>query len=84
VTSTLGLSAPGSVGLSGVAARVLLVVRWGLRDKLRPRDQTELFLARGVAFTHETVRDRETRFAPRITAQGRPPRKGKTTWVWLP
>ena len=35
---------------------VLLVVLWRLRDKLSLRDLAEMFLERGVTFTHETVR----------------------------
>jgi len=45
---------------------VLLAVLWRLRYKLSLRDVAEMFLERGFAFTHETVRDREGRFAPLI------------------
>ncbi len=34
----------------------LLVVLWRLRYKLSLRDLSEMFLARGFTFTHETVR----------------------------
>jgi putative transposase len=47
---------------------VFLVVFWRLRYKLRLRDVTEMFLERGFVFTHETVRDWESRFAPLIAA----------------
>ncbi len=43
---------------------VLLVVLWRLRYKLSLRDLAEVFLGRDFEFTHETVRDWETRFAP--------------------
>jgi len=42
---------------------VLLVVLWRLRYKLSLRDVAEMFLTRGFVFTHETVREWETRFA---------------------
>jgi transposase-like protein len=48
---------------------VLLAVLWRLRYKLSLRDVAELFLERGFALTHETVRDWETRFAPMIADQ---------------
>ena len=46
---------------------MLLVVLWHLRYKLSLRDLAELVLARGFVFSHEAVREWETRFAPRIT-----------------
>ena len=36
---------------------VLLAVWWRLRYKLSLRDVAEMFLERGFAFTHETIRD---------------------------
>ncbi len=36
---------------------VLLVVLWRLRYKLSLRDLAEMFLTRGLTFTHEAVRD---------------------------
>ena len=48
---------------------VLLVVVWRLRYKLSLRDLAEMFLERGFVFTHETVRDWESRFAPLIADQ---------------
>ncbi len=41
----------------------LLVVLWRLRYKLSLRDLDEMFLTRDFSFTHETVREWETRFA---------------------
>jgi putative transposase len=61
---------------------VLLVVLWRLRYKLSLRDVAEMFLERGFEFTHETVRDWETRFAPLITAQLRAKRKGNAGKSW--
>src|SRR5918995_5739761 len=46
---------------------VFQVVLWRLRYKLSLRDLSEMFLARGFVFTHETVREWEERFAPLLT-----------------
>ena len=56
---------------------VLLVVLWRLRYKLSLRDLAEMFLERGWEFTHEAVREWETRFAPLITEQLRTKRRGQ-------
>ncbi len=61
---------------------VLLVVLWRLRYKLSLRDVAEMFLERGFAFTHETVRAWETRFAPLIADQLRAKRKGQVGRSW--
>ncbi|MEO6456758.1 MAG: IS6 family transposase [Chloroflexia bacterium] len=61
---------------------VLLAVLWRLRYKLSLRDLAEMFLVRGSAFTHETVRDWERRFAPLIAEQLRARRKGKAGRSW--
>lgn len=61
---------------------VLLVVLWRLRYKLSLRDLTEMFLLRGYVFTHETVRDWEARFAPRISAQLKNRRRGQAGKSW--
>ncbi len=61
---------------------VLLVVLWRLRYKLSLRDLAEMFLVRGFEFTHEAVRDWEARFAPLITEQLRPRRRGKAGRSW--
>ena len=55
----------------------LLVVLWRLRYKLSLRDLAEMFLDRGFAFTHETVRAWEERFAPVLATQLRAKRRGK-------
>jgi putative transposase len=61
---------------------VLLVVLWRLRYKLSLRDLAELFLVRGFAFPHETVRDWEARFAPLIADQRRARRRGQAGTSW--
>lgn len=61
---------------------VLLVVRWRLRYKLSLRDLAEMFLDRGITFTHETVRQWETKFAPLITEVLRKKRRGKVGESW--
>src|SRR5262245_37908970 len=43
---------------------VCLMVRWRIRYKLSLRHLAEMFLERSVVFTHETVREWETQFAP--------------------
>jgi transposase-like protein len=63
-------------------AIVLLVVILRLRYKLRLRDLAEVLLERGLAFTHETVRAWEARFAPLITQQLRAKRQGKAGRSW--
>ena len=46
------------------------------------RDLAEMSLVRGFAFTHEAVRDWETRFAPLATAQLRARRRGQGGAKW--
>src|SRR5574342_165398 len=46
---------------------VMLVVLWRLRYKLSLRDLVEMFLVRGYTFTHQTVREWETRCAPLLS-----------------
>ncbi|WP_374229192.1 IS6 family transposase [Ktedonobacter sp. SOSP1-52] len=61
---------------------VLLVVFWRLRYKLSLRDVAEMFLERGFPFTHEAVRDWETRFAPLMADQLRTRRHGQAGTSW--
>jgi putative transposase len=61
---------------------VLLAVLWRLRYKLSLRDVAELFLERGFAFTHEAIRDWETRFTPLIADQLRSKRRGQAGKSW--
>src|SRR3954462_13428010 len=48
---------------------VFLIVLWRLRMKLSLRDLAEMFLIRGLVFTHEAVRDWEAKLAP-LLAEG--------------
>jgi putative transposase len=61
---------------------VLLAVLWRLRYKLSLRDVAEMFLERGFSFTHEAIRDWETRFAPLIADQLRIKRCGQAGKSW--
>jgi transposase-like protein len=61
---------------------VLLVVLWRLRYKLSLRDLAEMFLERGLCFTHEAVREWEERFAPLLTTRLRTKRRGKAGRSW--
>jgi len=61
---------------------VLLVVLWRLRYKLSLRDLAEMFLERGFEFTHEAVRDWETRFAPLLADHLRTKRTGHAGRSW--
>jgi len=58
------------------------VVLWLLRYKLRLRDLAEMFLERGVVFTHEVVRDWEARFAPLLAERLRAKRRGTAGAKW--
>jgi hypothetical protein len=56
---------------------VFLVVFWRLRYKLSLRDLAEMFLIRGLVFTHEAVRDWEAKLTPLLAeacASGGPAR----------
>jgi len=44
-----------------------LVVLWRFRYKLSPRDLAEMFLQRGLSFTHEAVREWENKLAPLLS-----------------
>lgn len=46
---------------------VCLVVPWRVRYKLSLRDLAEMFLDRGVLFTHEAVREWEAKLAPMLS-----------------
>src|SRR5690349_6316293 len=45
---------------------IALVVLWRLRYKLSLRDLAEMFLVRGIVFSHEAVRDWEAKFTPAL------------------
>jgi putative transposase len=55
---------------------------WRLRYKLSLRDVAEIFLERGFVFTHEAIRDWESRFAPLIAEQLRTKRRGQAGRSW--
>jgi putative transposase len=61
---------------------VLLVIVWRVRYKLSLRDLAEMFLTRGLTFTHEAVRDWEARFAPLLTEHLRAKRRGRSGVSW--
>jgi len=61
---------------------VLLAVVWRMRYKLSLRDVAEMFLERGFTFTHEAIRDWETRFASLIADQLRTKRRGQAGISW--
>ena len=45
---------------------IALVVLWRLRHKLSLRDLPEMFLIRGIVFSHEAVRDCEAKLTPAL------------------
>jgi transposase-like protein len=61
---------------------VFLVVLWRLRYKLSLRNLAEMFLERGLVFSHETVRHWEAQVAPLLTMQLRAKRRGKAGTSW--
>ncbi|MFC7738203.1 IS6 family transposase [Roseomonas sp. GCM10028921] len=54
-----------------------LVVLWRLRYRLTLRDLAEMFLMRGVVFTHEAVRGWEAKLAPVLAGELRQRRRAK-------
>ena len=61
---------------------VCLVVLWRVRYKLSLRDLAEMFLERGVVFTHEAVREWEAKLAPVLSETLRKQRRGKVGRSW--
>lgn len=61
---------------------ICLVVLWRVRDKLSLRDLAEMFLERGVIFTHEAVREWEAKLAPVLSETLREQRRGKVGASW--
>jgi transposase-like protein len=55
---------------------------WRLRYRLGLCDLAEMFLERGFAFAHETVRWWEATFAPRLTDRLRRLRYGRGSLRW--
>jgi putative transposase len=48
---------------------IALVVLWRLRYRLTLRDLTEMFLLRGIVFSHEAVREWEAKLAPVLAGE---------------
>jgi transposase-like protein len=65
--------------LSSMLARLVL---WRLRYKLALRDLPEMFLVRGIVFSHEGVRDWETKLTPALAENLRHRRRGKAGRSW--
>jgi putative transposase len=61
---------------------VCLAVLWRVRYKLSLRDLAEIFLDRGVIFTHEAVREWEAKLAPVLSETLRKQRRGKVGASW--
>src|SRR6201994_802314 len=61
---------------------IALVVLWRLRYKLSLRDLTEMFLIRGIVFSHEAVRDWEAKVTPAMAEALRRRRRGKIGRSW--
>jgi transposase-like protein len=56
---------------------IALVVLWRLRYQLSLRDLSEVFLLRGIVFSHEAVRDWEAKLTPGLAENLRRRRRGK-------
>ena len=61
---------------------ICLVVLWRLRYKLSLWDLAEMFLQRGLIFTHEAVRDWEAKLAPLLSDVLRKRRHGAVGQSW--
>src|ERR1700753_1925673 len=61
---------------------IALVVLWRLRYKLALRDLPEMFLIRGIVFSHEAVRDWEAKLSPALAEELRRRRRGKGGKGW--
>ena len=57
---------------------IALVVLWRLRYRLTLRDLSEMFLIRGIIFSHEAVREWEAKLAPLLADELRRRRRGKS------
>jgi len=58
------------------------VVLWRVRYKLSLRDLAEMFLERGLVFTHEAVREWEAQLAPLLSETLRKHRRGRIGPSW--
>ena len=61
---------------------IALVVLWRLCYKLALRDLPEMLLIRGIVFSHEAVRDWETKLTPALAENLRRRRRGKAGRSW--
>jgi putative transposase len=61
---------------------ICLVVLWRFRYKLSLRDLAEMFLQRGIIFTHEAARDWEIKLTPQLTKALRKKRRGAVGNSW--
>jgi putative transposase len=61
---------------------IALVVLWRLRYKLSLRDLPEIFLIRGIVFSHEAVRDWDTKLTPAMAESPRQRRRGNASRSW--
>ena len=61
---------------------IALVVLWRLRDKLSLRDLAEMFLVRGIVFSHEAVREWEAKLMPVLAEDLRRRRRGHIGRSW--
>ena len=61
---------------------IALVVLWRLRYRLTLRDLAEMFLLRGMVFSHEAVRDWEAKLTPALAENLRRRRRGKVGRSW--
>src|SRR3954452_19704885 len=61
---------------------IALVVLWRLRYKPALRDLPEMFLVRGLVFSHEAVREWEAKLAPALAGELRRRRRGEAGRSW--
>jgi putative transposase len=61
---------------------IALVVLWRLRYKLSLRDLPEMFLIRGIVFSHEAVCDWEAKLTPELAEGLRRRRRGRIGKSW--
>ena len=61
---------------------IALVVLWRLRYKLSLRDLAEMFLVRGIVFSHEAVRDWEAKLTPALAEELRRRRRRHIGRSW--
>src|SRR5579864_5219561 len=61
---------------------IALVVLWRLRYKLSLRDLAQMFLVRGIVFSHEAVRDWEAKLTPALAEELRSRRRRHIGRSW--